>query len=457
MRFSTINPATGQVIAEYETMSGQEILSIAEGSYESFLSWRSLSLDDRIPYLRKLASVLRAGKEEYARLMTLEMGKPMTEALAEVEKCAWTAEVYSDNASDWLRPEMVEADGLVHEVSYEPLGVILSVMPWNFPFWQALRFGIPTILAGNVSILKHSNTVPKCALVIEDAFLRAGFPPGVFRTIIADHDSVAELVASDLVQGVSLTGSTAAGQSIASQAGKYLKKVVLELGGSDPFIVLEDADIDFAVKGAVVGRFLNTGQSCIASKRFIVHESVVEEFSIKFSEKVKMLKVGDPMEPDTQIGPMVSRVALDEIEAQVSDALAKGASVLAGGSVLEQDGYFFQPTVLANVNTDMRVFKEEVFGPVAPIIAVKDDTEAVSIANMTEFGLGGSVWTADLERGAGIAKRIDAGTVFVNSITKSDPRMPFGGIKKSGIGRELAKFGIREFVNVKALNVYEHP
>ncbi|MCK4757935.1 MAG: NAD-dependent succinate-semialdehyde dehydrogenase [Thermoplasmata archaeon] len=457
MRFSTINPATGQVIAEYETMSSQEIFSIAEGSYDALMSWRSLSLDDRIPYFRKLASVLRANKEEYACLMTLEMGKPITEALAEVEKCAWTAEVYSDNAADWLRPEKVEADGLAHRVSYEPLGVILSVMPWNFPFWQALRFGIPTILAGNVSILKHSNTVPQCALAIDDAFLQAGFPPGVFRTIIADHDSVSELVASDLVQGVSLTGSTAAGQSIASQAGSHLKKVVLELGGSDPFIVLDDADIDFAVKGAVVGRFLNTGQSCIASKRFIVHESVAGEFSRRFAESVNELKVGDPMETDTQVGPLVNKSALEEIEAQVSDALAKGASVLTGGSVLEQDGYFFRPTVLANVSTDMRVFKEEVFGPVAPIITVKDDAEAVSVANMTEFGLGGNVWTRDVERGILVANRIDAGTVFVNSITKSDPRMPFGGIKKSGIGRELAKFGIREFVNVKALNVYEHP
>jgi len=455
MNFKTINPVTGQVIAEYDTMSSQDISTILQDGHEAFLEWRGISLEERIPYYRKLAQVLRDNKEKYAGLMTLEMGKPITEALAEVEKCAWTAEVYADNAKEWLASEDVEADGHMHRISYEPLGVILSIMPWNFPFWQALRFGIPTTMAGNVSILKHSNTVPQCAMAIEDAFVKAGFPPNIFRTIIADHGQVGELVASDVVQGVSLTGSTEAGKKIAGEAGKNLKKVVLELGGSDPFIVLEDADMKVAVDGAVLGRMLNTGQSCIAAKRFIVLESVGEEFSQRMAEAVKALRVGDPMDPETQIGPLVNRSAQTQIKAQVDDALSMGAGLLAGGEPADVGGFFFKPTVLGNCNMEMRVMREEVFGPVAPIISVKDEAEAIRIANMTEFGLGGSVWTRDIYKGIRIASQVEAGTVFVNSITKSDPRMPFGGIKKSGIGRELAKFGIREFTNIKSMNVYE--
>ncbi|MCK5038854.1 MAG: NAD-dependent succinate-semialdehyde dehydrogenase [Thermoplasmata archaeon] len=454
MNFKTINPATGQVIAQYETMSSQDISSISHDSQGAFLKWQAMPLEERIPHYRKLAMVLRENKEEYAGLMTSEMGKPISESLAEVEKCAWTAEVYADNAMKWLAPEEVEADGHLHRISYEPLGIILSIMPWNFPFWQALRFGIPTTLAGNVSILKHSNTVPQCAMAIEDAFVKAGFPPNIFRTIIADHGQVAELVASDIIQGVSLTGSTEAGKIIAREAGNHLKKVVLELGGSDPFIVLENADIDAAVKGAVLGRMLNAGQSCIAAKRFIVHEKVVQEFSRKFAEAVKALSMGDPADAHTKIGPLVNQAAQTEIKAMVDDALSMGASLLAGGEPADGNGFFFKPTVLGNCKVEMRVMKEEVFGPVAPIISVKDDAEAIRIANMTEFGLGGCVWTQDLETGIHMANQIESGTVFVNSITKSDPRMPFGGIKKSGIGRELAKFGIREFTNIKSMNIY---
>ena len=455
MNFKTTNPANGQMIANYDTMSSQDISSISHDCQEAFFKWRSLTLEERIPYYRRLAQVLRDNQGEYAGLMTLEMGKPISEALAEVEKCAWTAEVYADNAIKWLASEEVEADGHLHRVSYEPQGVILSIMPWNFPFWQALRFGIPTTMAGNVSILKHSNTVPQCAMAIEGAFVRAGFPPNIFRTVIADHGQVGELVASDIIQGVSLTGSTGAGKMIAEEAGRNLKKVVLELGGSDPFIVLEDADMDAAVKGAVLGRMLNTGQSCIAAKRVIVHEQVAEEFSRRLAVAVKALRLGDPMDPDTLIGPLVDQAAQAEIKAQVDDALSMGAGLLAGGEPVDGDGFFFKPTVLGNCKLDMRVMREEVFGPVAPIISVKDEKEAIKVANMTEFGLGGCVWTQDIERGIRIASQVEAGTVFVNSITKSDPRMPFGGIKKSGIGRELGKFGIREFTNVKGLNVYE--
>ncbi len=455
MRFYTIDPTTGSVMGEYDTMTVDEITQISKDCHEAFLSWRNMPLNDRIPYFLKLAEVLRENEDEYSRLMVREMGKPITQALAEVEKCAWTAEVFAENAEEWLKPENIEADGLAHQVSYEPLGVILSIMPWNFPFWQALRFAIPTILAGNVSILKHSNSVPGCAMAIRFAFMKAGFPNNVFRTIIADHDSVSTLLNSNIIKGVSLTGSTTAGSLVASSAGQNLKKVVLELGGSDPFIVMQDADIEKAATNAVIGRMLNNGQSCIAAKRFIVHESVLGSFTTKFAEKVNDLKVGDPMHQDTQIGPMVDRSALDELDGQVQDAVNKGATILAGGSKQEGNGFFYLPTVLGNVTLDMRVMQEEAFGPVAPIISFKDEDEAIRIANMTEFGLGGSVWTSNLDKGRTIASRIESGTVFINSITKSDPRVPFGGIKNSGIGRELSKFGIREFTNIKALNVYE--
>ncbi|MFQ5837616.1 MAG: NAD-dependent succinate-semialdehyde dehydrogenase [Thermoplasmata archaeon] len=456
MKFKTINPATGEVIAERETMSRDEVFAIAEACHAAFLKWRQLDVSQRVPYLLKLAEVLRNRKEKYARLITTEMGKPIKDSLAEIEKCAWTAEVFADKAENWLREETVEADGKKHVVSYEPLGVILSIMPWNFPFWQALRFAIPTLLAGNVSILKHSNSVPQCALAIEEAFREAGCPENTFRTVIADHATIAELIASDFIQGVSLTGSTAAGQRIGELAGRHLKKVVLELGGSDPFIVLEDADLDIAARNAALARTINTGQSCIAAKRFIVAEEVVEPFSKKFAEYLNRVVVGDPMEEDTQVGPLVNEEAAKEMEELVNEAVSRGAKVLAGGKRLERKGYFYLPTLLTNVRPDMKVVAQEVFGPVAPVIAVKDEDEAIKVANSSDFGLGGSVWTKDLERGMRVAKRIEAGTVFVNEVTKSDPRMPFGGIKKSGLGRELSKFGIREFVNVKALNVYEH-
>ena len=340
-------------------------------------------------------------------------------------------------------------------VVFEPLGAILSIMPWNFPFWQAFRFGIPTLIAGNVSILKHSNVVPQCALAIEEAFNKAGFPQNVFKTIITEHESVAELVKSDLIRGVSLTGSTSAGARIAELAGRNLKKVVLELGGSDPFIVLNDADVEFAAKNAVSGRNVNSGQSCIAAKRFIVMRDVFEEFSKKFAEATNALIVGDPMDMKTDVGPLVNKDGLTQIESQVQDAVIKGAIILTGGKKLERKGYFYKPTVLSNIKINMKVVTEEVFGPVAPIIVVNDEEEAIKIANNSEFGLGASVWTKDENKGLEIAKKLEAGDIFINSVVKSDPRMPFGGIKKSGIGRELSKYGLKEFVNIKGINVYE--
>ncbi len=456
MKFKTINPATGEVLREYETMSREEVFEIAQVCHAAYLMWRVLGMSERATYLRRLADALRENKESHARLITSEMGKPITDARAEIEKCAWTAEVFADRGPGWLRDEFSDADGKTHVVTYEPLGVVLSVMPWNFPFWQALRFAIPTVLAGNVSILKHSNTVPECALAIEKAFREAGFPENIFRAVIADHQAVAELISSDVVQGVSLTGSTGAGMKIGEIAGKHLKKVVLELGGSDPFIVLEDADVDLAAKNAAAGRAQNTGQSCIAAKRFIVVEEVAGAFAQRFAEYMSQLVVGDPMDEETQVGPLVNAAAADDTEDMVQDAVGKGAKLVTGGNRVEGTGFFFEPTLLTGVRPDMRVVAEESFCPVAPIISVKDEEEAIGVANDSEFGLGGSIWTKDLERGMRVAKRIEAGILFVNAITKSDPRMPFGGIKKSGVGRELSKFGIREFVNVKAINVYEH-
>jgi succinate-semialdehyde dehydrogenase / glutarate-semialdehyde dehydrogenase len=456
MKFTTINPTTEELIGEYQLMEQSEALRTLDACNSAFKNWRSKSVAERTPYFYKLAEVLREHQEEWAGLMTEEMGKPITEARAEIEKCAWACDVYSNHAEKWLQDEIVEADGVINKVVFQPLGVIVAIMPWNFPFWQAFRFGIPTLLAGNTSILKHSNVVPKCALAIEQAFSLAGFPENAFRSLLLDHNTTARLIESDIVQGVSLTGSTGAGARIGEMAGKHLKKIVLELGGSDPFIVLEDADINVTAANAVKGRFMNCGQSCVASKRFLVHEDVVEEFSQKFAQETKKIVLGDPDNEDTSMGPLVNKQTLDEIEEQLQDALDKGAKILAGGKKKSGIGYFIEPTVLTNTRPDMKVVAEEVFGPIAPIISVKNEEEAIEIANNSEFGLAGSVWTRDLSRGEKIAMQIESGIVFVNSIAKSDPRMPFGGIKKSGTGRELGRYGLMEFVNAKGVNIYEN-
>lgn len=454
MKFQTINPATEEAIAEHEIMPKEEVISVAEQCESAFRQWKDMDISTRASYFRRLAQILRHNKDKYAKLMTVEMGKPIKQSLAEVEKCAWTAEVYADNAAKWLEEEAVQADGKKHFVAYEPIGTILSIMPWNFPFWQAFRFGIPTLLAGNASVLKHSNIVPQCAMAIEESFKEAGFPENVFRAVISDHETVASLIKSETIQGVSLTGSTHAGARIAELAGKNLKKVVLELGGSDPFIVLEDADIEFAAKNAVTGRTINSGQSCIAAKRFIVGRKIAKEFSEIFSSHMEKLKIGDPMLMETDVGPLVNEDQVEQVEEQVNDAVKKGAKVLAGGKRLEGKGFFYLPTALSDVKSNMKVVTEEVFGPVAPIIVANDDKEAIEIANSSEYGLGASVWTKDEGKALKLARKIEAGCVFINAVVKSDPRMPFGGVKKSGIGRELSKYGLREFVNVKGINVY---
>ncbi|MCK4414619.1 MAG: NAD-dependent succinate-semialdehyde dehydrogenase [Candidatus Eisenbacteria sp.] len=456
MQVELTNPVTGEIAKRYENMSRNRVLAIAARVGEAFVLWRERSLSERAPLFREMAAVLRRRQERYAKLITLEMGKPIREARAEVEKCAWLAEVYADHAADWLAEEEIAADGRRHLITFEPLGVIISIMPWNFPFWQALRFAVPAVIAGNTCLLKHARNVPQCALAIEEAFREAGFPPDAFRTVFADHEVIGELVAGDQIQGVSLTGSTEAGELIAEAAGRGLKKVVLELGGSDPFIVLEDADPAFTARQAVSGRMINAGQSCIAAKRFIVVASLAEDFTRHFAAGLEALTVGDPLDEATQVGPVVDERALVELETQLARSVAAGAKVVTGGKRLSRPGCFFAPTLVTETTPEMPVMSEEVFGPIAPVIVVADEAEAIAVANQTPFGLGGSVWTRDLERGLRLARRIEAGTVFVNSIVKSDPRMPFGGIKKSGIGRELYKYGLREFVNIKGINIYEH-
>jgi acyl-CoA reductase-like NAD-dependent aldehyde dehydrogenase len=456
MRFKSINPATGKELREYETISENEALQFAERSYMAFNSWKLLSIKERSDYILRLAAILKKNSAKYSRTITEEMGKPIRESRAEIEKSAWTAELYGQKAEEWLSPEAVQTESKESIVAFEPIGPVLAVMPWNFPFWQALRFAIPTLLAGNTTILRHSNVVPESALQIEEAFSEAGFPKGVFKTIITDHNTVKALIESKNTAGLSVTGSTGVGASLAGIAASNLKKSVLELGGSDPFIVLEDADISFTVENTIKSRIRNAGQSCIAAKRFIVSENIYDEFAGKLAERMKTIKIGDPLSEDTDLGPVVNESQLKLISEQVSDAESKGASILSGGKRAEREGFFYLPTVVKGASFGMRVFDEEVFGPVAAIAPFKDESEAIKMANSTEFGLGGSIWTKDGERGKCLAKKIEAGTVSINGVVTSDPRMPFGGIKRSGLGRELSRYGLLEFVNIKSINLFVH-
>ena len=456
MRFKSINPATGKELREYETISENEALQFAERSYMAFNSWKLLSIKERSDYILRLAAILKKNYAKYSRTITEEMGKPIRESRAEIEKSAWTAELYGQKAEEWLSPEAVQTESNESIVAFEPIGPVLAVMPWNFPFWQALRFAIPTLLAGNTAILRHSNVVPASALQIEEAFSEAGFPKDVFKTIITDHNAVKALIESKNIAGLSVTGSTDVGASLAGIAASNLKKSVLELGGSDPFIVLDDADIGFTVENAIKSRIRNAGQSCIAAKRFIVSENIYDEFAGKLAERMKTIRIGDPLSEDTDLGPVVNGSQLKLISEQVRDAESKGASILSGGKRAEREGFFYLPTVVKGASFGMRVFDEEVFGPVAAIAPFKDENEAIKMANSTEFGLGGSIWTKDGERGKCLAKKIEAGTVSINGVVTSDPRMPFGGVKRSGLGRELSRYGLLEFVNIKSINLFVH-
>ncbi len=450
----SINPATGEINGEFELYSQDRINEMVKKAKSAFSEWKDLDISVRAEYLKSAAKVLRRRKEELGKLITMEMGKAIKESIPEVEKCAWALEYFAENAETFLEPEKVETDAQNAHISFEPRGIVLSIMPWNFPFWQALRFGSPAMAGGNVVILKHSSYVPSCALELEKIFLEAGFPEGVYQTLLIDGAAASSLISRDEINAVSLTGSISAGQKVAEIAGKNIKKVVLELGGSDPFIVLDDADIEEAAKVGVASRFKVAGQSCIAAKRFIVMRRVAEEFISRFVEFAKELRVGDPMDKNTDIGPLVREEQINLLEGQVEDALSRGANALLKGGRLKRRGFFYSPVILTSLTKDMKVLKEETFGPVAPIISVENEAEALKMANETEFGLGASIWSEDRERALLLAKKIDSGVVVINSLVKSDPRLPFGGVKKSGIGRELSKFGLYEFMNIKSISVY---
>lgn len=453
--FITTNPATNQTLQQYSIMSQQQVLDIAKATNHSQKKWSVLTPTQRAPYFIKLAAVLRQHAQRYATMMTNEMGKPITESLAEIEKCAVLAQAIAQHGPAWLKPESLQVDGKEHLVTFEPLGTIFLIMPWNFPFWQPFKVALPPLMAGNAIVLKHASNVTGSSLCVEEAFHLAGFPEQIFRSVICDHNTSNTLIASDDIAACSLTGSVGAGAKVASESGKHIKKMVLELGGSDPHIVLADADIEKAAQGAVKGRTSNAGQVCIGSKRFIVHKAVADQFSTRFAELMHQIKVGNPLDPETQMGPLVNEQAVKDMEQFVADAVANGAKILAGGKRLNRPGFFFQPTLLANTKPNMTSVCTETFGPIAPIIIVESDDEAIKIANQTEFGLGASIWTKDLEKGKSLASKINAGAVFINSISKSHPLLPIGGMKKSGYGRELSHYGIKEFVNIKTINVYE--
>lgn len=448
---TSINPATGAKIRSYELHSQQEVNAALDAAVVAQQAWRDVPITERVKLLTRLAEVLRAGKSEYAALITDEMGKPITEAEAEIEKCAVTCEFYAEAAPRFLADEPVASNATESAIVFDPLGIVLAIMPWNYPFWQLFRFAAPAFAAGNGAILKHANNVPGSALAIEDVMVKAGCPDGLFKTLLIDSRDVADIIADDRIAAVTLTGSTEVGSIVASQAGKALKKQVLELGGSDPFIVLEDADIDLAAEVAVKARYTNVGQSCVNAKRFIVVDSIADEFAEKFVANVKKLVVGDPTDRATTIGPMARANLRDDLHHQVKRSIEQGADLLLGGEPLEGEGFFYPPTVLDNVKPDQVAFCQETFGPVSAIIRASSEDEAIALANRTEFGLGAAIWTRDIDKARRLARKIDAGAVFINGMVASDARIPFGGIKKSGYGRELGSYGIKEFVNIKTL------
>ncbi len=451
MAIESINPATGEVMEVFEEWTTEKTGRAIEEAHGAWLGWREASFARRGELMRNAAAVLRRNRDEYARLMALEMGKPITDGRAEVEKCAWACDFYAGKAAQFLAMEPAESDGSMAYVAFRPMGTVLAVMPWNFPFWQVFRFAAPALMAGNAGVLKHSSNVPRCALAIEDIFRRGGFPENLFRTLMIGSRQVEGVIEHPLIRGVTLTGSEHAGRVVAAAAGRMLKKTVLELGGSDPFIVLADADLDEAARTAARARCINSGQSCIAAKRFIVEESVYGPFMERFTRAMAGMVVGNPLEESTQVGPQARRDLMEELHAQVTDSAAMGAEIVLGGGPLERKGYFYPPTVLTGVKPGMRAYREELFGPVASVIAVEDLDEAVEVANDTSFGLGGSVWTRDTKKGSELAARVETGAFFVNGLVKSDPRLPFGGVKDSGYGRELSHYGIKEFTNIQTV------
>jgi succinate-semialdehyde dehydrogenase/glutarate-semialdehyde dehydrogenase len=454
MTIKAVNPTTGETIREYEEMTPEEVKGVIEKSHETFLSWRRTSFAERAGLMKNAGQILRDNADEYVKLMAQEMGKPVKDGRAEVEKCAWVCDYYAGKAQKFLQPEVIETDAKKSFITFQPLGVVFAVMPWNFPFWQVFRFATPALMAGNVGVLKHASNVPGCALAIEEIFRKADFPENIFRTLLVGSSEVGAIIENPLVKAVTLTGSIQAGRAVAKKAGEMLKKTVLELGGSDPYLILEDADMEAAAATCVTSRLINSGQSCIAAKRFIVVEPILERFEELFVEHMLAKKMGDPMEEDTVVGPLARHDLRNDLHQQVLESIEKGAECLLGGTIPEGKGAFYPPTILTNVKKGMPAYDEELFGPVAAIISVADEEEAIRVANDSVFGLGAAVFTKDVAKGERIAaNELEAGCCFVNTFVKSDPRLPFGGVKESGYGRELSHYGIREFVNIKTVFV----
>lgn len=452
MAIATINPTTGETLKTYAPDSDAEIEAKLELAQQAFSKYRRLPFEQKAKWMQATADILERDREKFAKIMTLEMGKTLKSAIAEVEKSALGCRYYAENAPQFLADAPAKTDASQSFVRYQPLGPILAVMPWNFPFWQVFRFAAPALMAGNVGLLKHASNVPQCALMIAEIFTEAGFPPGVFQTLLVGADKVANIVADDRVKAATLTGSEPAGASLAAAAGKSLKKTVLELGGSDPYIVMPSADIAAAASTAVTARTINNGQSCIAAKRFILADAIADEFLKHFVAEMEALKVGDPMLPDTDIGPLATPNILQELDTQVQACIQSGAKLLTGGRALsEQPGNFYQPTILAEIPADSPARLEEFFGPVALVFRVSGIDEAIELANSTSFGLGASAWTAEKAESDRFISELEAGSVFINGLVKSDLRLPFGGIKRSGYGRELSVQGIHEFVNIKTV------
>ena len=451
MSIRSVDPATGDVLETIEEMSSAQIDRALAAAHAAFLEWRARPFAARAALMRAAARELRSREAEYAMSMTREMGKPITQAEAEVEKCAVTCDYYAAHAETFLAEQPRETDATRSYVRFDPLGVVLAVMPWNFPFWQVFRFAAPALMAGNAAMLKHASNVPRCALLIEEVFRRAGFPEGLFRAALTDPAGVKALIADPRIVAVTLTGSERAGMAVAEQAGRMLKKTVLELGGSDPFIVLGDADVTAAARAAAEARLINSGQSCIAAKRFIVVEPVTDRFLEQFKSELAARRMGDPAARDTQVGPQARADLRDRLHEQVVESVKRGARPLLGAEVPPGRGAFYPPTLLAAVDRGMPAFDEETFGPVAAVIVAKDEADAVRLANDSPYGLGAALWTQNRARAERLAREIEAGAVFVNGVVKSDPRLPFGGVKRSGYGRELSEYGIREFVNIKSV------
>jgi succinate-semialdehyde dehydrogenase/glutarate-semialdehyde dehydrogenase len=451
MAFKSVNPATGEVIRVVETWNEAQLDQALSEVAAATPAWAAAGFEARAAALRKVAGVLRARRDELARVITLEMGKLIGESRAEIDKCAWACDFYAERAAAFLADELIDSDAGRSLVTYQPLGTVLAVMPWNFPFWQVFRFAAPALMAGNTGVLKHASNVPGCALAIEEVFVEAGLPANAFRSLMIPAGRVNRVIEDPRIHAVTLTGSEPAGRSVAAAAGAQIKKTVLELGGSDPFIVLEDADLDLAVPQAAASRFLNAGQSCIAAKRFIVVDAVAEAFLAGFKAAVEARRHGDPLDESVTLAPMARHDLRDELHQQVVESIAGGAVAVTGCTPLAGAGAFYAASILDGVEHGMRAYREELFGPVAIVIRARDERHAIEIANASPFGLGGSVWTRDSARGERVARELQCGCAFVNGLVKSDPRLPFGGVKRSGYGRELGRHGIHEFVNAKTI------